>query len=91
MTTTTNTATLRRTGLGNLWNNGTATIAGTTYKINAKVYAEPSEYGIGGGRVSKLWVSDPATGHTYEYDRGDEWGTGIPAKVVAAVVELVQR
>ena len=87
----TNTATLRRTGLGQLWNNGTATIDGVTYRVEAKVYAEPSEYGIGGGRVSKLWVKDAATGSTYEYDRGDEWGAGIPAKVVAAVVELVQR
>lgn len=49
------------------------------YKISAKVYTEGSEYGIGGGKVSKLWAKNIKTGKVYEYDRGDEWGPLEPA------------
>ena len=39
------------------WTVGTATCDGVEYKFNVKHYDEPSEYGIRGGRVSKLWLA----------------------------------
>jgi len=43
------------------WHNGT--INGV--RFNAKVYDEPSEFGIDNGNVSKLWIEGIAN-----YDRG---------------------
>lgn len=41
------------------------------YYFEAKVYDEPSHYGINGGRVSKLWMRDVATREVVcAYDRG---------------------
>ena len=59
------------------WTVGTAACDGVEYKFNVKHYDEPSEYGIKGGRVSKLWLA-PKGGdfrHTIlNYDRGWERG-----------------
>lgn len=43
------------------------------FKIQAKIYDTGSSYGIGGGRISKLWIWDQDEPHAiYIYDRGDE-------------------
>lgn len=40
-----------------MWKKGTVLINGETYKYCAKVFGEPSEdYGIEGGRISKLEI-----------------------------------
>ena len=39
------------------WTVGTAACDGVEYKFNVKHYDEPSEYGIRGGRGSKLWLA----------------------------------
>lgn len=43
-----------------------------SYTVQALVFDEPSEdYGIDGGRISKLWISNDNTGKcVYNYDRG---------------------
>jgi hypothetical protein len=61
----------------------------------AKVYDEPSSYGIKGGRVSKLCIS--ATDHwegldncVYNYDRGLDFNKapkGLLTKVLKAATE----
>ena len=45
-------------------------------QVQAKIYGMPSEYGIGGGHVSKLWVAEDAVKRavTVNYDRG--WDVG---------------
>lgn len=57
------------------WKQGTVTHAGKKYTFQAKVYDEGSDYGINGGRVSKLSVI-PEGGSwgacVIDYDRG--WG-----------------
>lgn len=45
------------------------------YRVEAKVYDEPSDYGIYGGRVSKLNIRDKETGdYIFFYDRGLDQG-----------------
>ena len=51
---------------GNNWYIGTI----DNYAVSAKVYSEPSQYGIDNGRISKLNIKD-AEGYTIaNYDRG---------------------
>lgn len=47
-------------------------VTGTGYDVQAKVYGEPSiDYGINGGRISKLAITDLDAGEiVYCYDRG---------------------
>ena len=52
------------------WIIGNITINNETYRVNAKVFLEDSEYGINGGPVSKLWVSDSNKDTIINYDRG---------------------
>ena len=44
------------------------------YEIEAKMFEEPSEFGIDGGRISKLWIR--GNGELLNYDRG--WDTPEP-------------
>ena len=44
------------------------------YKIQAKIFDEPSQFGIDNGRISKLWIS--GNGEELNYDRG--WDTPEP-------------
>ena len=70
------------------WTVGTATCDGVEYKFNVKHYDEPSEYGIRGGRVSKLWLSRRGDAHpSLCFDRGWERGFSPRGKgeTVAAV------
>lgn len=65
--------------------------------VMAKVYDEPSSYGINGGRVSKLSISKTATrieGQNffdqmdYHYDRGLDFDTLEPGLLDKIVAEL---
>lgn len=52
-----------------MWTKGTEKINGQTYYYEVKHYEEPSEYGINGGRISKLYISS-GDACTANYDRG---------------------
>ena len=51
---------------GENWCKGTC--EGTSFE--AKLFDEGSDYGINGGRVSKLYISSPELGTVCHYDRG---------------------
>ena len=51
---------------GNNWYEGRV----DGYKIYAKVYPKPSEYGIDNGRISKLTIKDSENNTLANYDRG---------------------
>ena len=57
-----------------MWRKGTITVNGRAYLYCAKVYETGSEFGIGGGRVSKLTIvaDDAESWHDpiAHYDRG---------------------
>ena len=53
-----------------VWIVGDVQINGETYRVNAKVFQEGSEFGIDKGPVSKLWVSDSNGNTVINYDRG---------------------
>lgn len=42
------------------------------YKVTAKVYDEPSGYGVNGGRVSKILIETSGGTVLYVYDRGED-------------------
>lgn len=60
----------RRTvkGMG-LWQEGTVKVGGSWYRYWVKAYDEPSEYGIDGGRISKLTIKRQDE-IVVNYDRG---------------------
>jgi len=76
---------------GTNWTRGTVRLAnGRTFRFDAKHYAEPSEYGIGGGRISKLSVRTAVRLATVvNYDRGwdVEPRTADHRAVLSALVE----
>lgn len=53
-----------------VWIVGDVQINGETYRVNAKVFQEGSEFGIDKGPVSKLWVEDSNRNTIINYDRG---------------------
>ena len=59
-----------------MWTNQQMTIGSPNegqrkFRCEIKHFQIGSEYGIDGGRISKLWVQDMATGKTViNYDRG---------------------
>ena len=56
-------------GEGDIWLSGDCNINDHNYHFNAKVYQEPSEFGINGGKVSKLCIGDDEK-CILNYDRG---------------------
>lgn len=52
------------------WVSGELEYNGATYKVQAKVFDEPSQYGINNGRISKLWVKEDGYPVAIDYDRG---------------------
>lgn len=57
------------------WVVGTFENRGATYRFNAKVYPEPSIYGIKEGRVSNLWVKNlKLDKEVFNYNRGFDIG-----------------
>ena len=58
------------TGFNNkLWREGALKVKNTSFRYWAKVYDEGSEYGIDGGRVSKLMIKQDSK-IVCNYDRG---------------------
>lgn len=52
------------------WVKGTISKDGAEYQVSAKVFNEPSQYGINHGRISKLWVKEKGYPVAINYDRG---------------------
>ena len=77
------------------WTKGTVTCNGVTYDFNIKHYDEPSEFGIGHGRISKLWLRRRGDAHpSLCFDRGWEHGftpRGKGAEVNAIYKALVAK
>ena len=40
-----------------MWRTGAMLIHGKVYKFQVKIYKVGSQYGIDGGKISKLWIS----------------------------------
>ena len=53
-----------------VWIVGDISIDNKTYRVNAKVFLEDSEFGIENGPVSKLWIADSNGNWIINYDRG---------------------
>ena len=65
------------------WTMATATVAGKTYQIQMVRFEEPSQYGIGEGRISKLYIADADRKMLANYDRGwDKRPTTATAKAI---------
>lgn len=69
-----------------MWEQGTT----NGYKWQAKVYDEPSHYGIDGGRVSKLSICNADKTCVYNYDRGLDFDNA-PDGLLAAVLADATR
>lgn len=69
------------------WESGTANHNGRRYTFSAKVYEEGSDYGINGGRISKLLVKDSTGKEVVVYERGwDVHPTDDDAKTVLDMI-----
>ena len=69
-----------------MWRRGWVDWNEKTYYWQAQVFAEPSEFGIGGGRVSKLQIHERANRDSpliYRWDRGPD--------IEKAPLELLQK
>jgi hypothetical protein len=82
------TATITSTSNRGDWTIGTLNLDGQVAEFQAKVYDEPSEYGINDGRISKLWVRSHGV-VLYNYDRGLDVDN-LPARCVEAIVEAIE-
>ena len=61
---------LRTTPAGNGWIDIDFDLNGKHYTAEAKVFDVGSQYGINGGRISKLGIRRTGYGAVYQYDRG---------------------
>ena len=71
----------------NTWTMATATVAGKTYQIQMVCFEEPSQYGIGEGRISKLYIADADHTMLANYDRG--WDKRPATATAKAIVNAV--
>lgn len=69
-----------------MWKQGTT----DGHYWQAKVFAEPSQYGIGGGRVSKLSICNADKVCVYYYDRGLDFDNAAVG-VLSAVLEAATK
>lgn len=72
-----------------MWNKGNIKINGTTYTYEVKHYKDGSEYGINGGRISKLQIKNLDRKTIVNYDRGwdVEPSTADAQKALAKLVK----
>lgn len=77
-------------GEGDIWLSGDCNINDHGYHFNAKVYQEPSEFGINGGKVSKLCIGDDEK-CILNYDRGwDILDPMITPDILEDIVEALE-
>lgn len=70
-----------------MWKTGIVILKGAAFWYQAKVYDEPSEFGIDNGRISKLAIRAGSNKgkELFNYDRGndfDELPSGVLVKVL---------
>ena len=67
--------------------------AGRVFRVSLKYYISPSEFGIDGGRVSKLWISEKTdSGRVIircNYDRGWDLPPDITDSTLKAVYKSI--
>ena len=69
-----------------MWHHGSIVVDGKTVSYECKVYAEPSNFGIDGGKISKLRAM--CDGKTIiHYDRG--WGLLPQSGFERSVLETI--
>ncbi len=51
------------------WSSGSVLIDGVVCRLVALVFENPSVHGWNGGRTSKLWLKDEASGRVFEFER----------------------
>ena len=61
------------------------------FSWQAKVYTNPSMWGIADGRISKLWIYDSKEQEVYCYDRGPSGGDSISAEDLRKVLEAIDQ
>ena len=72
------------------WKNGRIEIRGITFRYWVKQFDEGSEFGIDGGKVSKLTIKNENTGkEVVNYDRG--WDIKPKTKTEQAALDWVLR
>lgn len=72
------------------WKNGRIEIRGITFRYWVKQFDEGSEFGINGGRVSKLTIKNENTGkEVINYDRG--WDIKPKTKIEQAALDWILR
>ena len=81
---------------GQFWREGSFELNGSQFRWQAKVYPNGSEFGIDGGRVSKLWVAQLPPGEVRYwqevayYDRG--WCTQpLTPEANQAVAQVLEK
>jgi hypothetical protein len=68
------------------WSTFSVEHCGARYEVQALAFDAPSQYGIDGGKVSKLWIrADGARSPVYSYDRGLDFDRA-PAGLLALVL-----
>lgn len=73
-----------------LWKDGRLQLAGGLFHFWIKRFDEGSEFGIDGGRISKLTIKNERTGkEVANYDRG--WGIEPQTKSAKAALDWVLR
>lgn len=70
-----------------MWKEGVIGFEGKIYRYQAKVYDEPSQFGICEGRISKCCISRDGE-WVANYDRG--WDMKPVDKAVEAVLEIIK-
>ena len=70
------------------WTVGTINVNGEELEFQAKVYDEPSTYGINDGRISKLSIRSTNWGVVFNYDRGLDIDNMTPDTVDAIVAAI---
>ena len=72
------------------WAEGTVWVGTTAFRYETKHFDEPSEFGIGHGRISKLWLRRRGDVHpSLCFDRG--WERGFTPRGKGAEVNAIYK
>lgn len=71
-----------------MWEKGKIEIDGTEYNYSAKVYDEPSQFGINEGRISKLTVKQGKK-DIINYDRG--WDIEPTDMITHLILDIILK
>ena len=70
-----------------MWKVDSIIIEGVEFGYEAKVYDEPSQFGIEGGRISKLFIFDSKDNILAAYDR--RWIKDPKDDILRKVIEVI--